>query len=1747
MYSQVGRKAAWTVASLCFLWLLFSNYVEASVPRYKRAYHQPNVVRQSSPEQNEIGERSTSDESWRDTISFNPAHQNPVQAPPQAMPEGFDLAPGHRLDSNLTSRAEPDVRPDTSGPLYCKDGPCIDGSCCGKQGICGYGSDFCGDGCTSQCNATAMCGEYSENAEMPCGMKLCCSATGWCGTTDVYCHNADPLHGTLPCQSGYGSCAITGSPSCAKGSGSSKGRTIGYYQSWNARERICNKVTPKQLKTEGYTHLFYSFAFINPYTYQVAEAHPDDKTLMREFTDLSKGSNLKTWIAIGGFDMSEPKAATHRTWSEMVATKANRAAFISSVKVYMDTYGFTGVDLDWEYPGAPERGGNKLADTRNFSLLLKEMKAAYGNNYGISLTLAPDYWYLRWFDAKAMEPYVDFFGFMAYDLHGSWDADVKALGKKVRGQADIREIEKNTIPLWFDGLNPAKINFGLALYGRGYTLADPSCTDLLCPFAGPSKPAPCTNFEGVMSLVEIEQLIKKRRLTPKYLPDSMMKQITWDDQWIGYDDEETFAAKRAFADGLCFGGTMIWSIDFQATGSGNAEDEYGEVVYLDPAVYTGEPAQCSAPCQFVLPPRPLSSKTTISIPPYVTSIEVKPGTTSTITIPVPPITTDTLEFYNQMVPSGSSVQSTFTPFVSLSLRPVTTTITISAGETQVRTLELPPWPAIVGIRPPNGGGAPGSTDGQPPAETGIPTSFPPPVNFPMPTFDVTSKPPFTFPGGQVQPTGTWPDEIEATPVPTEVSEEGDDSDPEHFKSSCKLWFFTLCISWPELNINFLGWEWDMPPGIWGPGPPPIDRIKWPPGFTIKGTLPPWPRITVGPGGKFSPPPKPDGCTPEEASICLTTLSYATTVSAGITRTTASQTTSKCATITGCHLRDIETTKVENACKLRPRTAAPLPDATEVPKILDLADMKQETEPNGQEKRATKRADEEGTWDCETAGKQGILVPRSPQTEDDLEEIRSILRDRQTEFTRLGLDGGWREVRSSNLGFTALFQLNSMGPLSIEFFGSDQVDEVILAMDSDGVRVREPSESPSRRQASVSERAPRDRLVPATVNSTNSGHLTRRDEKQTDKWFLSMMSLPEGLPFDKDFKFVNDAEDDHLPVLGRYSHGFDDSAGSGQTIYMMDTAWRGKDQPAISNASPRPIDPPTAWQSWKDQWPASRVRSAEDHGYLAAVYAAGQGYSLAPKAKVVFGPTGGYFVSFIEGLINVADNIESKDTSVVVMPFGFDLDGLLNSPKLGKALCMIMYRMEQSQGVSFVVSGQYNYEKDVQWPQMCRTDIASMIIVGSVDKQGAKLGHNGLAIQNAWAPGDHLQTPVPDGRALWAADYSNGAHGTSFAAPLVAGLVAYMRGLEALTPAKVHHAVTSRSRVVTLFEKPDGGRPRVVWNGYGRGPVEGGVCSIGKRGLEARQSCEQPGNGGGSNNDVPSRGPPVEYKPGPPGPLCKENCGRLCSGYYCLPTPTGTPPDFTSPAPSPTSGGNNGGGNNNGGNTGGGLPPGWGWITSISWKPIEPKPTSLEGLPTLNPVVGVPSPTESGASCVKSETWTITGGPKGDATATTSGCASWELPKKTDTPKPPRKPCVAVHLFLYHCDNDEPDLWYVQAWEDGVLTCEESYKGPIIGGRDFSCGNGANARILGGGVTFQYTDKDKSVIPMNLKGELYNDQLLCQSGKWGRTSGWRRETVWTGTGGPSTCEECPVPVTCGAFNCPQFDPKCKTLSGGLSKA
>lgn len=283
--------------------------------------------------------------------------------------------------------------------------PSIDGSCCNNDGFCGYGAMYCGKGnCTSNCGATANCGKDSRGGNVSCPLNVCCSAYGYCGVESDFCLSPNK---DAPCQKGFGSCSSVAAPSC--GGNSASGRTVGYYQISNVNTRQCNRIKPNQIATGGYTHLNLAFATIDPSSFAVLPANDGDTGIYLDFTSL-KSSSLQTWIALGGWDFSDP-GPTRNTWQTLASTSANRAKFISSMQNFMSKYGFQGVDLDWEYPASADRGGTDV-DTQNFVQLLKEMRAAWGTQYGISLTLPSAYWYLRGFDPKSMEQYVDFFGLM---------------------------------------------------------------------------------------------------------------------------------------------------------------------------------------------------------------------------------------------------------------------------------------------------------------------------------------------------------------------------------------------------------------------------------------------------------------------------------------------------------------------------------------------------------------------------------------------------------------------------------------------------------------------------------------------------------------------------------------------------------------------------------------------------------------------------------------------------------------------------------------------------------------------------------------------------------------------------------------------------------------------------------------------------------------------------------------------------------------------------------------------------------------------------------------------------------------------------------------------------------------------------------------------------------------------------------------------------------------------------------------
>ncbi|KZM28624.1 chitinase [Ascochyta rabiei] len=400
-----------------------------------------------------------------------------------------------------------------AGELQCSaSSPCVDGSCCNSQGQCGFRDEHCKDNCVANCGATAPCGQNSKEGKQKCPLNVCCSYFGFCGATDSFCRDTTDAGQSTPCQTQFGKCGSISPPSCGAGSGTAL-RRVAYYEGWNTRRRPCDKVFPQNMDTTGLTHLIFSFATIDPSTFGVGPMHPDDEKLYEDFFNLEDGS--QKWIGIGGWEFSDT-GATRYTWSQMASTKTNRAAFISSLQQFLEKWSFRGVDIDWEWPGAESRGGNPAIDMRNQIDLMIELRQALGSR-GLSLVLPAQYEYLKHLDPKALEAQVDHFNVLSYDLHGPWDATVPGEGALIKPHTDLKEIDTALNLFWFNDVNPAKINLGVANYGRGYTVADPSCSRYGCAWTGPSKAGECTQLEGVLSQCEIQRLIRAKNLNPQII------------------------------------------------------------------------------------------------------------------------------------------------------------------------------------------------------------------------------------------------------------------------------------------------------------------------------------------------------------------------------------------------------------------------------------------------------------------------------------------------------------------------------------------------------------------------------------------------------------------------------------------------------------------------------------------------------------------------------------------------------------------------------------------------------------------------------------------------------------------------------------------------------------------------------------------------------------------------------------------------------------------------------------------------------------------------------------------------------------------------------------------------------------------------------------------------------------------------------------------------------------------------------
>mgnify|MGYP001137974738 CR=1 FL=1 len=173
-----------------------------------------------------------------------------------------------------------------------------------------------------------------------------------------------------------------------------------------------NKLDVRQI-----THLNYSFGLIYNDEKDETNAALKDSTRLHQIwlspkvaSDLAfiptlrkQNPNLKVLLSVGGWGA--------RGFSGAAATKESRAVFIRSAQEIVDKYGLDGIDLDWEYPvnGAWGLVASQPADRDNFTALLKEMRAAFGDKKLVTIAVGANAESPKsWVDITAIAPLLDY-------------------------------------------------------------------------------------------------------------------------------------------------------------------------------------------------------------------------------------------------------------------------------------------------------------------------------------------------------------------------------------------------------------------------------------------------------------------------------------------------------------------------------------------------------------------------------------------------------------------------------------------------------------------------------------------------------------------------------------------------------------------------------------------------------------------------------------------------------------------------------------------------------------------------------------------------------------------------------------------------------------------------------------------------------------------------------------------------------------------------------------------------------------------------------------------------------------------------------------------------------------------------------------------------------------------------------------------------------------------------------------------
>ncbi|SEN14635.1 glycosyl hydrolase family 18 protein [Lihuaxuella thermophila] len=372
--------------------------------------------------------------------------------------------------------------------------------------------------------------------------------------------------------------ALTVKTKAGDGGGTPGKKIVAYYPGWATYGRNYQVM---DIDASKITHLNYAFANVVNGEVVVGDTYADtDKFFpgdcwdpgckrgnFNQLTKLKqKYPHLKTLISVGGWTWSGG-------FSDAALTDASRTKFADSAVRFIRTWGFDGVDIDWEYPVSGGSQNGRPEDKQNFTLLLQKLREKLdaagredGKHYLLTIASGAGPTYLQNTELGKAEDYLDFINIMTYDFHGGWE---KTSGHHAPLYADPADPFPNKATFHVNaaveghlhaGVPASKIVLGLPFYGRGWTG---------CSTAGNGQYQSCTGTPqgtweaGVFDFSDLEANYINKNGYTRYWNDVSKVPYLFNPSngtFITYDDVESIGYKTSFLKTKGLGGAMFWEL-----------------------------------------------------------------------------------------------------------------------------------------------------------------------------------------------------------------------------------------------------------------------------------------------------------------------------------------------------------------------------------------------------------------------------------------------------------------------------------------------------------------------------------------------------------------------------------------------------------------------------------------------------------------------------------------------------------------------------------------------------------------------------------------------------------------------------------------------------------------------------------------------------------------------------------------------------------------------------------------------------------------------------------------------------------------------------------------------------------------------------------------------------------------------------------------------------------------------------------